>query len=84
MPRNEPGAVEVSTGPPPDPGERALHFGCGALFGLIIGIGACLGQVDASGLQLLIIAGAMLAFGLAAMFGGHRFWDSLRHFNRWT
>ncbi|MES2298559.1 MAG: hypothetical protein V4582_16050 [Pseudomonadota bacterium] len=58
--------------------EVASRFGCGALLGVLVGIGVAVTVAAASfGTSLAIIVAAALAFGLLALAGGDRFWHDL-------
>ncbi len=60
--------------PPPDRFEKGVRFGCGALAGLVLGIGAAVGM-DWNARELAgILALAALIFGGCAAAFGDRFW----------
>ncbi len=64
----------------PDRVEKAIRFGCGALFGLFFGFVAALKFAEKSYAMPIAIAGVVaLVFGLLAMRIGDRFWQSIRN-----
>ncbi len=67
------------TGRKPDAFEMKVRFGCGALLGLVVGLGMCvsLSPLGALG-ACMLVAFAMAGCGAAAVCFGDRFWAHLR------
>jgi len=71
---------------PPDPLEKRIRFGCGFVFGLLVGAGLTrlLSLVNVGGyygLALLVTAGVV--FGWVAMKYGDDFWFALSEWFWW-
>lgn len=65
----------------PDAFEMKVRLGCGALLGLVIGIGMCIGLSPLSTLGACMLVGiAVAACGVGAAYFGDSFWASLRWF----
>ncbi|MDM0076352.1 hypothetical protein QTH90_18225 [Variovorax sp. J2P1-59] len=69
----------VPTGRKPDAFEMRVRFICGALFGLVVGVGLCvsLWPLGVLGLSALV-ALAVVGCGLGAARFGDRFWARVR------
>jgi len=64
----------------PDKSEKITRFGCGALFGILVGIGLVIRFAIASfGLVVGVILGAILVCGFLALKHGDEFWYSLKN-----
>ena len=76
--------MRIESGPTPvgrqiDSFEMKVRFGCGALLGLVVGLGLCvrLWPLSIFGVCLLVAA-SIMACGLGAARYGDRFWAKLR------
>ena len=59
--------------------ERKVRFGCGALLGLVVGLGLCVRLWPLSGLAMgAVLLLAIVACGACAVRWGDRFWARLR------
>lgn len=59
----------------PDRMERGVRFGCGSLFGVVLGIGVAAQVVEPGWRAALIVVPAVLVCGLLAARWGDKFWD---------
>jgi len=59
------------------PGERRVRFGCGLLAGVLAGIGLAARVTGSTIGTVLLVSAVALAVGLAAAWGGDRFWRGL-------
>ncbi len=69
----------------PDKTEKGICFGCGAIFGLVVGFltAAKFAGVDlASTIAITIVVS--LSLGLLSMKYGSRFWEVILHWRWWT
>ena len=63
----------------PDAFEMKVRFGCGALLGLVVGLGTCVSLSPLSTLGACVLVGfAIAACGVGAAQFGDRFWANLR------
>ena len=70
--------------PEPDSSEKRLRFGCGFLFGGLIGFLFALREIAAfTGFFWAFVAGVALLFGFLAMRHGDEFWHNLPDWLRW-
>jgi hypothetical protein len=70
--------------PEPDKAEKITRFGCGALFGVVIGIGLAIRFAFSSlGFIAAIIVGAILICGYLALKFGDEFWPSIKDWWWW-
>ncbi len=74
--------IESGPTPPgrtPDAFEMKVRFGCGALLGLVVGLGMCVGLSPLSTLGAYVLVGiAVAACGGGAAYFGDSFWANLR------
>ena len=64
--------------PKPDPTEKSLRFGCGFVFGVVVGSIFIMRQVHAmGGFEWACVAGIAIIFGFLALFGGDDFWHAI-------
>jgi hypothetical protein len=60
--------------------EQVTRFGCGALLGLVAGLGIVLGfTLSSFGTVAAALVAAMVICGLLALIYGDRFWYALKH-----
>ncbi len=70
--------------PPPHNDGKAVRFGCGALLGLVVGVGGAIRFSSSSALlPVLSILATALIFGLLSARHGDRFWENLSRTLRW-
>jgi hypothetical protein len=63
----------------PDAFEMKVRFGCGAMLGLIVGLGMCVGLAPLSTLNACMLVGiAVATCGICAAYFGDSFWANLR------
>jgi hypothetical protein len=68
----------------PDASEKRVRFGCGFVFGGIIGFFFALREIAAfTGTFWAFVAGIAVLFGFLAMRYGDEFWHSLPDWLRW-
>jgi hypothetical protein len=65
------------------PGERRVRFGCGALFGLAVGLSLGTVLTGAPIAIWLFVAGVAVVFGLGAAAFGDSFWRIVGGWKRW-
>ena len=71
-----------SSGAAPD--GKGVRFGCGALLGLVVGVGGAIRFSSSSALlPVLSILATALIFGLLSARHGDRFWENLSRTLRW-
>ncbi|MDM0021631.1 hypothetical protein [Variovorax saccharolyticus] len=76
--------MKIESGPTlagrkPDAFEMKVRFACGALLGLVVGLGMCVGLSPLSTLGACVLVGiAMVACGVSAAHFGDSFWANLR------
>lgn len=76
--------MKIESGPTPvgrtpDAFEIRVRFGCGALLGLVVGLGMCVGLWPLSTFGAYMIVGvAVAACGVGAAYFGDSFWANLR------
>ena len=63
---------------PVDRGEKAVHFGCGAVVGFLSGLASF-----AYSESILTAAVSAIVFGILAAFFGERFWYALARWGSW-
>jgi hypothetical protein len=63
---------------PVDRGEKAVHFGCGAVVGFLAGL-ASLAYSE----SILTAAVSAIVFGALAAIFGERFWHALGRWGSW-
>ncbi|MFT3767876.1 MAG: hypothetical protein QM820_20700 [Minicystis sp.] len=71
--------------PPDDDREaKGIRFGCGALLGFVLGLGAVV-QLAPKSMVVAVVAAVAIAviFGFLSARYGERFWDSLPDWIRW-
>lgn len=69
---------------PPDGLTKGIRFGCGALLGLLIGVGAAVKLLPADTIsEMLSIGLPSLVFGILAMQWGDGFWEWFRDYFWW-
>lgn len=67
------------TGRRPDAFEMKVRFGCGALLGLVVGLGMCVRLWPLSAFfACVLVVFAIVACGIGAARFGDRFWAQLR------
>lgn len=72
-------AAPTLAGRKPDAFEMKVRFGCGALLGLVVGLGMCVSLSPLSTLGACMLVGfAVAACGVGAAYFGDSFWASLR------
>lgn len=63
--------------------DKALQFGCGFVFGLIVfGLGGAVFYYRSNSFLAFVFIGALI-FGLAAMYFGSDFWRAIKNFAWW-
>jgi hypothetical protein len=76
--------MKIESGPTlpgrtPDAFEMKVRFGCGALLGLVVGLGMCAALSPLSTLGACMLVGiAVVACGIGATCFGDRFWANIR------
>ena len=66
---------ELETGPPPDELEKRIRLGCGAIFGIIVGLWIGIGVLGLrAGWRWACVAVVATAFAFLAVRYGDRFW----------
>jgi hypothetical protein len=69
----------------PDKTEKVVRFGCGFVFGLVIGFFTAITCVIESwSIVVLIAFGAAVLFGWLAKKYGDAFWNSMKNWWYWT
>lgn len=70
---------------PPDAAEKGIRFGCGAIFGLVVGFFTVvkITRMDPA-MTIAILAIVSLSLGLFAMRYGDRFWEAVRSWWWWS
>lgn len=76
--------MKIESGPAlagrkPDAFEMMVRFGCGALLGLVVGLGMCVSLSPLSTLGACMVVGfAVAVCGVGAAYFGDSFWANLR------
>ena len=68
----------------PDALEKGIRFGCGFLFGALIGVALAIrGLTEWTGVHWALIAGGAVVCALLALRFGDRYWDHVAAWLRW-
>ncbi|MEJ2039424.1 MAG: hypothetical protein P8X55_10865 [Desulfosarcinaceae bacterium] len=69
----------------PDKSEKRIRFGCGFIFGMILGFFTAITWMTSTwGIVVFVTLGAAIVFGLLARKYGDAFWHSLKNWWYWT